>query len=137
MGTKDLPPQPSACIDEDRRGGPAHTVGPHGHWDRVALSIGRVHPNREMHPVFMEESAQGFDRHGFVMFEDGVQTNDHHWCPSKELGDTLRLGNAARDATRAKHLECVEHHDRTTQPVQCERLGRVQPLCRGPGWSKG
>jgi hypothetical protein len=95
VGAEDLPAQPSLRVDEDRGRRPAHAVGPHRLRDGLASGVRRIHPDRKAHAVLVEERPKRLDLHPVVVLEDGVEADDDERSACEQLGDTLRLRDAA------------------------------------------
>ena len=65
----------------------------------------------EVNLVLMKERFESKWRHGRVMFEHRVQSDDSHFGLGKLFTDALRLGDSVRYTAGAEHLECFECND--------------------------
>ena len=132
MDTEHLLAQSAARIDQHRGRGALHRVRPHRERDGVSVQPGHIDTDGEPNAVLMKERAQGLDPHGFVVLEHRVQPDDRERCVGEQLGNALGLGQAARDAAGAQHLEGVEQHHPPPKALKAERLGGVEPRRRLP-----
>jgi hypothetical protein len=89
----------------------------------LAAWVGRVHPDGKAHAVLVEERPKRLDLHAVVVLEDGVEADDDQRRASEQLGDPLRLRDAARDAAGAEHLERVEQHDTAAELLEVSGSG--------------
>lgn len=104
----------------------AHPMALHRHQHRTSW-IGLVDTDRERNPVPVQENAQGLGPHHIVVLEDGVQADHRDLFLREQPVDAQSLRQAVRHATRAQHLEGVQHHCASAQALQGHQLRRVEP----------
>ena len=127
MDAEYLSAQLASRVDQYRGRRTLHRVRPHCSWQGISVRPRQVDADGEPNAVFMNERAQGLDPHGFVVFEDRVQSDDCERRVGEQLGDAQRLWQAACDAPGTEHLEGMKQHYPPPNSCKAERLWRVEP----------
>lgn len=99
----------AGAIYDDEAGGTAQSVAPHRNGCSNAGRMG-VYAYGEGDAVFVQKRFQRHGGHCFMVFEDGVDSQQFDVI-AEVLLDPLSLRNPVRDTAGTEHLECLDHND--------------------------
>ncbi len=123
---KTMMPEDPAPVDQDMRRRAAHAVSLHRQRNG-SVSVWPVDPNGKCQPVFMNEGLKRHRRHGCMMLEHRVKTDDLKIARREYAARPFSLWRTVRYAAGAQHLEGVQQHNTPAQTGQADWRRRVEP----------